>query len=506
MHCSKCGHKTTGINAKYCQYCGASLMGFFNSGNKCPLCGAEGELGPYCSKCGASIDLQSESFTDNHGPARKKNKGKTILCLSLSLTLLIVIIAFFGALQGKWLFPNSRHSVLSDKSKMTDYQDKSALYLTDNEPIIHDKTENTDLTNLDKNGTGKGSQDKISADSDPKLSNSDTSCQEDQDDILLEDVDTLTGWANSDRLSSLRYDDAVQVFDDLIQTYGKGKAKTEGTYKIEAEHSSWQLEDGFSSSNIRTIHGFTVEDQSDLGVLYAAADDYDGDGTADIISFRTEEVTDENDGSWIRWCGQFDKCGQNSSSYLFNDSMNDESETFFIVVGHYLIKVSNNYEGGDVWPVSEKEVEDYDMTFCETIEVQDLNDIYNIVFCSKREVSNYLPEDYDYQLDIPGETYFWNIDYSTSEDVSLHGINDESEMLTIIEEKLEELVGEPVLSLSPLRWENRWSSLVFTKPSSVLQIRMSVGAADIEETDDGNNLVGTGSFTINAKAPNVSDK
>ena len=72
MHCSKCGHKTTGINAKYCQYCGASLMGFFNSGNKCPVCGAEGDLGPYCSKCGASIDLQSES----PWPRAQEEQGK----------------------------------------------------------------------------------------------------------------------------------------------------------------------------------------------------------------------------------------------------------------------------------------------------------------------------------------------------------------------------------------------------------------------------------------------
>lgn len=184
--------------------------------------------------------------------------------------------------------------------------------------------------------------------------------------------------------------------------------------------------------------------------------------------------------------------------------MNDESGVFFIVEDHYLIKVVNKYEGGNVWPISEKEVDDYDLTFYETIEVQDLDDGGKIVFSSTREVGNYFPDDYNYQLEIPGNRYYWNLDYSTSDNVALHEISDESEILAIIEEKLEDLVGEPVLTLSPLRWDNRWSAMTFSNPASVLQIKMSVEPADIEEMEADNKKVGSGAFAIKTSVPSGS--
>ena len=168
------------------------------------------------------------------------------------------------------------------------------------------------------------------------------------------------------------------------------------------------------------------------------------------------------------------------------------------------VSAGENVSLSDSYAPSQKEIDDYDLTFYETIEVQDLDDSLKIVFSSTREVGNYFPDDYNYKLEIPGNRYYWNLDYSTSDNVALHEISDESEIIRIIEEKLEDLVGEHVLTLSSLRWENRWSAMSFSNPASVLQIKMNVEPADIKDVEDDNKKVGSGSFTIKTKVPSRS--
>ena len=336
------------------------------------------------------------------------------------------------------------------------------------------------------------------------LNNIDTIGEETQKDLLQWNEAVLTGWAGAGRLATLKYDDAEQELEYLLQTYGKGKAAVKGTYEIVSDFDIWEEGDGYSSSFSMASNAFRTENQSDIGLVYAASGDYNGDGIADIISFRTEEEMNENGDSWIYWYGQLYQCGKKSSSFIFSDLMNNESEVSFLLANHYLIKVNREYEGGNVWPISEKEIDDYDLTFYETIEVQDLDDSLKIVFSSTREVGNYFPDDYNYKLEIPGNRYYWNLDYSTSDNVALHEISDESEIIRIIEEKLEDLVGEHVLTLSSLRWENRWSAMSFSNPASVLQIKMNVEPADIKDVEDDNKKVGSGSFTIKTKVPSRS--
>lgn len=245
-----------------------------------------------------------------------------------------------------------------------------------------------------------------------------------------------------------------------------------------------------------------AEDQSDLGLLYAAADDYDDDGTAELISFRTEAVTDNFGGQWVYLYGQLEKYGEESIVHEFGDKLTETAEISYVVVDHYLIKVTQNYGvGGSIWPLSETNTDEYELNYVESIEIQDLNDLSNIVFHSTREVGNYLPNDYNYILEMQGDLYYWNMNYSTSDSISLHQINDEGEMRTIIEDKLAEIVGESVVILSPLQWENRWSALSFTKPSSVLQIRTDFDPVSVEEQENGSKRVGTSSFIVKTTVP-----
>lgn len=315
----------------------------------------------------------------------------------------------------------------------------------------------------------------------------------------------LTGWAGSKKRPLVRYDDAERELENLLQSLGKGETELRGRYEIVTKFTTWQ--DGtssYSSSSDSMSYAYMADDQSDLGLLYAAADDYDGDGTAELIGFRTEAVTDNFGNPWVYWHGQLSKFGQSSIDYEFGDKVRDTEEVSFVVLDHYLIKVLRKYEVWGSWPLSETEVDESDLNFVETIEINDLNDLSNVVFHSTREAGNYMPGDYHYTLEIPGNLYYWNLNYSTSDSVSLHEINDEGEMLSVIEEKLADIVGEPVISLSPLRWENRWAALSFTNSSSVLQIRTDFDPVSVEELDNGNKRVGTGAFTVKTTVPSES--
>lgn len=130
-----------------------------------------------------------------------------------------------------------------------------------------------------------------------------------------------------------------------------------------------------------------------------------------------------------------------------------------------------------------------------------MNDLNNTIFHSTRDFENSIVNDYTCQLETPGNIYYWNMEYSTTDAVLLHEVNDEGAMLMLIEEKLAEIVGEPVVSLSPLRWENRWYALSFTDPSSVLQLKVEFDPVSVEEQEGGSKRVGTGSFTVKTTVP-----
>ena len=327
--------------------------------------------------------------------------------------------------------------------------------------------------------------------------------KEDSQDEEKGEDSTLTGWAGAKNSPSVSYDDAEFRFNYLLESPGKGKAELRGNYEIVGYQTTWQ--DGtesFSTSSSTQSYNFMAEDQSDLGLLYAAADDYDDDGTAELISFRTEAVTDNFGGQWVYLYGQLEKYGEESIVHEFGDKLTETAEISYVVVDHYLIKVTQNYGvGGSIWPLSETNTDEYELNYVESIEIQDLNDLSNIVFHSTREVGNYLPNDYNYILEMQGDLYYWNMNYSTSDSISLHQINDEGEMRTIIEDKLAEIVGESVVILSPLQWKNRWSALSFTKPSSVLQIRTDFDPVSVEEQENGSKRVGTSSFIVKTTVP-----
>lgn len=114
---------------------------------------------------------------------------------------------------------------------------------------------------------------------------------------------------------------------------------------------------------------------------------------------------------------------------------------------------------------------------------------------------NYYSDDYHYILETPDEIYYWSIDYSTNQNVFLQEIYDENEMISIIEGKLADITGEQIVSLSPLRWENRWSALSFTDPESVLKIKAVFDPYVQEKRENGSILVESGSFTYKTTIP-----
>ena len=241
-------------------------------------------------------------------------------------------------------------------------------------------------------------------------------------------------------------------------------------------------------------------------MLYAAADDYNRDGIADLITVRTEAVTDVSGNPWVYWYWQLRTNGSSSTIYEFGDKLRDAGDVSFAVYDHYLIKVTRDYGVGDLWPLSEDAAEDEDVTFEEIIEVQDIYENFNTVFHCKREAADYLPNEYSYVLETPGEIYYWNVNYSTSDNVSLSEISDEREMITIIEGKLAQLFGKPVVSLSPLRFENRWSALSFAEPSSALQIKTVFDPVRVEDRENGSKKAGISTFTVKTVIPDKGEE
>lgn len=311
----------------------------------------------------------------------------------------------------------------------------------------------------------------------------------------------LKGWGGRDRHDRVDYRDAENELDYLSNNPGEGRTEFTGTYKIERSYSSTQDGNTYRSNSNLLSASYTADDASDLGLLYGAADDFDGDLKAELLTFRTETVTHVDGNPYVYWYGQLDSFGNSSSSYQFGDKFLDSGEVQFVVIDHYLIQVSRVYDNGYVWPVAESEVDDLALEFNELIEVQDLNNLGDILFSAKRAVSNYYSDDYHYILETPDEIYYWSINYSTNQNVFLQEIFDENEMISIIERKLADITGEQIVSLSPLRWENRWSALSFTDPESVLKIKAVFDPYVQEKRENGSILVESGSFTYETTIP-----
>ena len=315
------------------------------------------------------------------------------------------------------------------------------------------------------------------------------------------DDSSLTGWAGAERHPDVRYDEAESNLGYMLSSVGQGKYEFRGNCEIVKDYSAWQTGNTYSSSFQSSSSAYTADNPSDLGLLYAAADDYNRDGIADLITVRTEAVTDVSGNPWVYWYWQLRTNGSSSTIYEFGDKLRDAGDVSFAVYDHYLIKVTRDYGVGDLWPLSEDAAEDEDVTFEEIIEVQDIYENFNTVFHCKREAADYLPNEYSYVLETPGEIYYWNVNYSTSDNVSLSEISDEREMITIIEGKLAQLFGKPVVSLSPLRFENRWSALSFAEPSSALQIKTVFDPVRVEDRENGSKKAGISSFTVKTVIP-----
>ena len=320
------------------------------------------------------------------------------------------------------------------------------------------------------------------------------------------DDSSLTGWAGAERHPDVRYDEAESNLGYMLSSVGQGKYEFRGNCEIVKDYSAWQTGNTYSSSFQSSSSAYTADNPSDLGLLYAAADDYNRDGVADLITVRTEAVTDVSGNPWVYWYWQLRTNGSSSTIYEFGDKLRDAGDVSFAVYDHYLIKVTRDYGVGDLWPLSEDAAEDEDVTFEEIIEVQDIYENFNTVFHCKREAADYLPNEYSYVLETPGEIYYWNVNYSTSDNVSLNEISDEREMITIIEGKLAQLFGKPVVSLSPLRFENRWSALSFAEPSSALQIKTVFDPVRVEDRENGSKKAGISTFTVKTVIPDKGEE